>query len=93
MNSKTFQGSAGTLQRESAEHRGESQDRVLYLGSRAGAGKESGASSGLNVGRTGHTGTEDLRGPAVGEAGGSEGTWFTEQLKGEEKMGSFSYLV
>lgn len=33
-----------------------------YLGSRAGTCKQSGASSGLNIWRTRHTGTEDLRG-------------------------------
>lgn len=37
-----------------------------YLGGGAGAGEESGAPPGLDVRRTGHTGTEDLGGATGG---------------------------
>lgn len=66
--------------------------RVVYLGSRAGAGKQSGASSGLNIRRTRHAWTKDLRRPAVEEAGGSDRNSFTK-LKDKEKRGRLGYLV
>lgn len=45
-----------------------------YLGSRAGTSEQSGASSGLNIWRTRHTGTEDLRGATVRETGDTDRT-------------------
>lgn len=53
-----------------------------YLGSRAGTSKQSGASPGLNIWRTRHTGTEDLRGATERQAGYQTGRMWTMVPRG-----------
>lgn len=67
-------------------------EALPYLGSRAGTSEQSGTSSGLDVRRTGHTGTEDLRGTTERESPSDTENNLTV-LMDRSVTGCYGYLV